>query len=199
MSDEKPNIYQRINAVMKDCDYVQKGKAQQGKGVLYDTVIAMIREPMIKHGIVMVVRQLSMDMISNVSENQKVYQGLYEMDLVNMDDPADLVTHSTYAQGMDGGDKGPGKSQTYAVKIMITKAFCVETGIDEESRAEKLATITETQIKGVESMLGGDEELRSRMLGSLNVEAVSEIQKNSYNTVIGNLKRAKKNDKNISK
>ena len=71
MSDEKPNIYQRINAVMKDCDYVQKGKAQQGKGVLYDTVIAMIREPMIKHGIVMVVRQLSMDMISNVSENQK--------------------------------------------------------------------------------------------------------------------------------
>ena len=188
----KPNIYQRINAVMRDCDYIQKEKAQQGQGVKYDTVIAMLRPLMIRHGVVMVVRQIEMECVGGVEgTKQKVYQGKYEMDLVNIDDPKDLVTHSTFAHGMDGGDKAPGKAQTYAVKILLVKGFGVETGIDEESRAEKLATVTETQIKGIKALLGGDEDLKNRMLGSLNVEAVSEIPRASFNTVTRNLKKAK--------
>ena len=132
------NIYQRINAIMTDCDYLQKEAAQQGKGVRYDTVIAMLRALLIKHGVVMVVRQTEMEFLSNVGDTkQKIYQGKYEMDLVNMDKPEEVVTHSAYAHGMDGGDKAPGKAQTYAVKIMLVKGFGIETGIDEESRAEK--------------------------------------------------------------
>lgn len=133
------NIYQRINAVMKDCDYLQKKQAQQGKGVKYDEVMAMIRDLLIKHGIVMVVRQKSMVLLDGVEgTKQKVYQGDYEMDLVNIDNPTEVVTHSAFAHGMDGGDKAPGKAHTYAVKIMLVKGFGIETGEDEESRAEKL-------------------------------------------------------------
>ena len=133
------NIYQRINAVMKDCEYLQKKQAQQGKGIKYDEVMAMIRDLLIQHGIVMVVRQKSMDMIGGLEgKNQKVYQGEYEMDLINMDNPSEVVTHSAFAHGMDGGDKAPGKAHTYAVKIMLVKGFGIETGEDEESRAEKL-------------------------------------------------------------
>jgi len=191
------NIYQRINAAMRDCDYIQKEKAQQGQGVRYDTVIAMLRPLMIKHGIVMVVRQIEMLCVGGVEgTKQKVYQGRYEMDLVNVDDPKDLVTHSTFAHGMDGGDKAPGKAQTYAVKTLLVKGFGVETGIDEESRAEKLATITETQIKGIEALIGDNEDLRNRMLGSIGAESVSEILKSNYNLTVANLKRAKK-DANI--
>ena len=29
------NIYQRINAVMTDCEYLQKKKADKGKGIKY--------------------------------------------------------------------------------------------------------------------------------------------------------------------
>ncbi len=137
MSDK--NIYQRINAIMTDCEYLQKKSAQQGKGVKYDEVIAMLREHLIKHGVVMVVRQLSMECIGGLEgKNQKIYQGQYEMDLVNMDKPEEKVTHSVFAQGMDGGDKGPGKAHTYAMKIMLVKGFGLETGEDEESRSEKL-------------------------------------------------------------
>lgn len=133
------NIYQRINAVMSECDYIQKKQAQQGKGVKYDEVIAMIRELLIKHGIVMVMRQTSMEQIGGLEgKNQKVYQGSYEMDLVNMDNPQEKVTHTSYAHGMDGGDKAPGKAHTYAAKLMLVKGFGIETGEDEESRAEKL-------------------------------------------------------------
>jgi len=72
------NIYQRINAVMKDCEYLQKKEAQQGKGIKYDEVMAMIRELLIKHGIVMVVRQPSMEMLNGVEgTKQKIYQGFF--------------------------------------------------------------------------------------------------------------------------
>ena len=133
------NIYQRINAVMNDCDYLQKQKAQQGKGIKYDEVIAMLREHLIKHGIVMVINQESMECIGGLENgNQKIYQGKYTMDLVNMDKPEEIVSHSAFAQGMDGGDKGPGKAHTYAMKTMLVKGFAIETGEDEESRSEKL-------------------------------------------------------------
>ena len=77
MSDDKPkNIYQRINAVMKDCEYLQKKQAQQGKGIKYDEVIAMLREHLIKHGVVMVVRQLALESVGGLEgKNQKIYQG----------------------------------------------------------------------------------------------------------------------------
>ena len=189
------NIYQRINAVMKDCDYLKKEKAQQGQGVKYDTVIAMLRPLMIRHGIVMVVRQLEMLCVSGVEgTKQKVYQGRYEVDLVNIDNPSDLVTHSTFAHGMDGGDKAPGKAQTYAVKILLAKGFGIETGTDDESREEKMATVTETQIKGINSLIGGSEALETRLLASLDVESVEEIPKSHYSQTIKNLKRVKSND-----
>ena len=137
MSDK--NIYQRINAVMSETEYLQKKGAQQGKGVKYDEVIAMLRELLIKHGVVMVVRQTEMALVGGLDgKNQKIYQGRYEMDLVNMDKPEEVVSHSAYAHGMDGGDKAPGKAHTYATKIMLVKGFGLETGEDEESRAEKL-------------------------------------------------------------
>ena len=195
MSEGK-NIYQRINAVMLECPYIQKEKAQQGKGVKYDTVVAMFRSLLIKHGIVMVVRQMEMECINSVSANQKVYQGRYELDLVNMDNPSEIVTHSTYAHGMDGGDKAPGKAQTYAVKIMLVKGFLMETGENEESITDNYSTLTPTQIKGVEALLKGNDDIRDKMYQALGVSDVSEIEKSSYDKIIANIKFEKKNANN---
>lgn len=180
--DIKLNIYQRINAVMKDCDYVKKEQAQQGKGVKYDTVIAMIRDLLIKHGIVMVVRQLSMESASGVEgTKQKIYQGHYEMDLVNMDSPNDKVTHSAFAHGMDGGDKATGKAHTYAVKLMLVKGFAIETGEDDESRSEKMdiSMLSEDQVTSVISHMvvdfnGGDMSWTDRAIKVLTKYKISQ-------------------------
>ena len=153
---ESKNIYQRINAVMNDCEYIQKKQAQQGKGVKYDEVNAMLRKHLVNHGIAVVMNQQGLTQISSLKNkdgsegSQKIYQGEYTMDLVNIDNPDDKVTYSTSAHGMDGGDKAPGKAHTYAAKLMLTKAFGIETGEDEESRAEKmekLKTIDNDQFK----------------------------------------------------
>jgi len=197
------NIHQRINAVMRDCDYLQKQKAAQGTGVRYDDVIAMIRGHMINHGIVMVVRQTEMEML-NVLEGtkQKIFQGRYEMDLVNIDKPEEKVTHSTYAHGMDGGDKAPGKSQTYAVKIMLVKGFGIETGIDEESRSEKIDKtnlVSQEQANIIQSLTtqtASDGTLEwtpnhKRLMGAYKVQNIADLPASKFDEVMETLEQWK--------
>ena len=176
------NIYQRINAVMKDCEYLQKKGAAQGKGIKYDEVIAMLREHLITHGVVMVVNQMSMEMVSEVGK-QKIYQGHYTMDLVNMDKPDEFVKHSAFAHGMDGGDKGPGKASTYAMKIMLVKGFGIETGEDEESRSEKIEgdePMPEEKVAEIMKALKETESNVSKFCGLFGVSQVSEMQSRQY-------------------
>ena len=138
------NIYQRVNKVMSECDYLQKKQAQQGKGIRYDEVMAMIRGLLVSNGIVMVTTQESLECLAGVEgTKQKVYQGKFSLKLVNMDKPDEIIEHTAYAQGMDGGDKGAGKAHTYAMKTMLVKGFGIETGEDEESRSEKLERLNE--------------------------------------------------------
>jgi len=205
MTEKTLNIHQRINKVMQECPYLQKEKAQQGQGIKYDTVIATLRGLLIKYGIVVVVRQIDMICLGGVEgTKQKVYQGQYEMDLINMDEPTDIVTHSAYAHGMDGGDKAPGKAHTYAVKIMLVKGFFMDTGENEESRAEDYATITLTQvtvIKKLTDFVGDD--VRDRMLASLSIDSIEDMPKSQFTKMLKGLQSQKKlmeqtNDKNTS-
>ena len=194
METVSKNIYQRINAVMADCDYLQKKQAQQGKGIKYDEVMAMIRNLLIKHGIVMVVRQLEMDYLGGVEgTKQKVYQGRYELDLVNIDTPSE-VTHTTYAHGMDGGDKAPGKAQTYAMKILLVKGFGIETGEDEESRAEKmekLNTIEEGDQSVLAGMIDGDQDLWKVLCNAYSISHLSQLPKSKLDEVKARIEKYK--------
>lgn len=188
------NIYQRINAVMKDCEYLQKKGAAQGKGIKYDEVIAMLREHLITHGVVMVVNQISMEMVNEVVK-QKVYQGHYTMDLVNMDKPDEVVRHSAFAHGMDGGDKGPGKASTYAMKIMLVKGFGIETGEDEESRSEKIEgdeLISKVQAAEIIKGLVQTESDTGKFCAHFGVKHITELQARTYKRALSmiNAKRS---------
>ncbi len=156
MMSEK-NIYQRINAIMSECDYIKKESAGMGKGVKYDDVIAMIRPLLIKHGVVMRVEELGFVNLGDLAiGKQRLFEGKYRLDLINIDKPDDLMSQTSTGQGMDTGDKAPGKAQTYAVKVMLVKGFSLETGEDEESRAEKMDTqnvIDEAQYGQLEALL----------------------------------------------
>lgn len=189
---ETKNIYQRINAVMSECDYLQKKQAQQGKGIKYDEVIAMIRELLIKHGIVMVMRQKSFEVVGGVEgTKQKTYQGEYELDLINMDKPDEKVTHTSFAHGMDGGDKAPGKAHTYAAKLMLVKGFAIETGEDEESRAEKLEksrTINEEAQNYLAGLINGDNELWQMLCNAYKIVSLDQIPLAKENEITERIK-----------
>lgn len=137
------NIYQRINAVRKAIGYVQKDKSVSTgggsyKAVTHDAVTGMVRAALIEHGVVIVPSVLSA--VFNAKEpeaKQRLYEATYQIEFVNIDDPADRIVTQQNAHALDNGDKAPGKAQSYATKYAILKLFNIETGEDEESRYQQ--------------------------------------------------------------
>jgi len=152
MTDEydveiKPNIFQRIDKVRQAVDYIQKEKkVEQYKAVTHDQVTSIVRPQLIKYGIVTILRQAPGEAMEDTGKSTSGgapitrYRAFYELDWVNMDDPTDRVTTSIGAIGEDYGDKGPGKSASYAVKAMMLKTLNIETGESDESRQEQIPT-----------------------------------------------------------
>ena len=128
------NIYQRINAVMSEAEYIKKGSAGQGTGVQYDEVIAMLRGLLTKNGIVIAVDFLADGFRITEPKKNYIYQGFFRVSYINMDKPEDRLVTEVVAHAMDAGDKDPGKAISYATKISMLKVFSIETGVNDEAR-----------------------------------------------------------------
>lgn len=134
------NIYQRINEVRKAIGYVQKDKSVSTgggsyKAVTHDAVTGMVRAALIEHGVIIVPSVVSSVFHPKEPDaKQRLYEATYQIEFVNMDDPADRIVTQQTAHALDNGDKAPGKAMSYAAKYAILKLFNIETGEDEESR-----------------------------------------------------------------
>lgn len=143
MSEKTLNVYQRINEVRKMIGYVQKDKAVSTgggsyKAVTHDAVTGMIRDALIKQGVVIVPSVTACVFHPKEPDaKQRLYEATYEIEFVNIDDPADRIVSKQSAHALDNGDKAPGKAQSYATKYAILKLFNIETGEDEESRYQQ--------------------------------------------------------------
>lgn len=139
------NLFQRINEVRKSIDYIKKDKSVSTgggsyKAVTHDQVTAMVRDHMVKHGIVsypVFVEGLSqpkeVDKEMNISKQFR-YEAVYDIFFVNIDDPKDSIAVRVQAHAMDNADKACGKALSYAKKYAVLKLFEIETGEDDESR-----------------------------------------------------------------
>jgi hypothetical protein len=65
------------------------------------------------------------------------FEARYRFDVVNADEPADRLTVEIEAHAIDHGDKAPGKALSYAKKYAVLKLLDIETGEEEEGRAEQ--------------------------------------------------------------
>lgn len=140
------NIYQRINAVMQEIDYIKKDKKISGGGANYsavshDQVTAMVRDSLVKHGIMIYPEQVRSEVLVARDKSKDIammlYEGEYKIHFVNIDDGQDRVTVQIVGHANDNGDKAPGKAVTYATKSAILKVFAIETGENDESRNYK--------------------------------------------------------------
>ena len=138
------NIYQRINAVRKAINYIQKdksvsaGTAGSYRAVTHDAVTGMIRQHLVEHGII--IAPTLIDSVFHAKEDgakQRLYSASYDVRFINMDAPDECVTIRIEAHALDNGDKAPGKAISYATKYAILKLFNIETGEDEESRYQR--------------------------------------------------------------
>ena len=54
---------------------------------------------------------------------------------INIDKPEEYIEIKTYGDGIDTGDKAPGKATTYADKYALMKAYKISTGEDPDKEA----------------------------------------------------------------
>ena len=54
------------------------------------------------------------------------------VDFINIDNPEEVVRVYAYGDGIDNGDKAPGKGDTYSVKYCYLKAYKIVTGDDPD-------------------------------------------------------------------
>lgn len=173
MSEKTLNVYQRINEVRKMIGYVQKDKAVSTgggsyKAVTHDAVTGMIRDALIKQGVVIVPSVTACVFHPKEPDaKQRLYEATYEIEFVNIDEPTDRIVSKQSAHALDNGDKAPGKAQSYATKYAILKLFNIETGEDEESRYQQDEFDLDAYLLAIQSA-ANLEDLKARFVEATN-------------------------------
>ena len=135
----KPNIYQRLNAIMQEIGYVQKDKQNsfmKFKYVSHDAVTSAIRPFFVTHGVVVtcdIVQQDVKEITTGKADKAYMTAVTAQVSFINMDNPDDRVIVHSIGQGIDKNDLGPGKAVSYAYKYALLKTLALETGDDPES------------------------------------------------------------------
>ena len=134
------NIYQKINEVMKNIEYLTKDdKVEFGttkyKAISEEKVTTAVREQLVKQGIVILPRsqeaenkelirtEKSVNMLTSVHTKYRIQ---------NIDDVNDYIEVESNGSGVDTQDKGVGKAMTYAYKYMLLRTFAIPTGEDPD-------------------------------------------------------------------
>lgn len=143
MPENTKNLSQRILAVMKDIQYLQKDDAIGSgtyayKAISIEKVMEVVRGSMIEHGLVLmpVAQQHSLVDYSRPGRNGDSIVSLTTVDvqyrIVNTDNQEDFMLLASSGTGTDPQDKGVGKAMTYAHKNLALRLFMIPTGEDAD-------------------------------------------------------------------
>ena len=123
---------------MKQGVYLKKGSAGQGTGAQYDELISKLAPLLSENGIVITAEKNGESRSRANAKGNYIFESDFTIHYKNIDNPEDRFSTVIESQAMDAGDKAPGKARTYATKISMLKVFGIETGDNEESRADAM-------------------------------------------------------------
>lgn len=152
------NIYEKLAAITADLSAVAKnlkvgeGKASY-KAVGEADVLAAVKPLEAKYKVYSYPASRRI-VDSDVITTKKVYNGqesetskffmrletVYRF--VNTENPDEVVEVTTYGDGVDSGDKAPGKAMTYGDKYALLKAYKIITGDDPDQTASEDTKVT---------------------------------------------------------
>lgn len=190
MSNEL-NIYQRINAIMKKGVYLKKGSAGQGTGAQYDELISVLAPFLSEFGIVVTAEKKGESRHRANAKGNYIFESDFDIHYINMDNPTDRFTTFIESHAMDAGDKAPGKAITYATKISMLKVFGVETGDNEESRADQkdINTISDEQKATlyqlmVDQSTGQLNDKSQKVAVAFKFQQIADIKTSKYSAIL---------------
>lgn len=125
------NIYQKIQAVMQDIQYLAKDDqvsfgTTKYKAISEEKVTTTVRASMIKNGLVMYPETLDITKEGQITTVNVTYR------MVDVDEPNEQIIIASCGQGSDTQDKGSGKAMTYAYKYALLRTFAIPTGEDPD-------------------------------------------------------------------
>ena len=194
----KPNIYQRLNKIRREVEYLKKDATVTGyKAITHDFVTSAIRRHLIDNGVLTIPRQISAELrdtgkVTKGGVPFTVYIGMYEFDFVNEDDPSDMLTVRVGACSEDTADKGPGGAISYAMKYAFLKVLNIKTGESEESRHDqKPDYISDDQGIELTDLINETDTDMAKFLVTAKAKDVAGILQQSYPMLKGLLEKKK--------
>lgn len=142
------NIYQKMSAITNELGVVAKnlnvdmGKGKSYKAVQEKDVLDAVKPIEEKYGIYSYPKERKI-IESGILEKETSYGTSKNMylriettyEFVNIDKPEEVITMTSYADGIDSGDKATGKAMTYSDKYSLLKAYKIATGDDPDKDA----------------------------------------------------------------
>jgi len=200
------NIFEKINAVMKEIEYLTKDdKVEFGttkyKAISEEKVTTAVRNELVKQGIVILP-------IEQQSENKELIRTEKSVNMLtsvhvkyriqNIEDTNDYIEVESNGTGVDTQDKGVGKAMTYAYKYMLLRTFAIPTGEDPDKISsaetdEKMALeadntiISETKANALESSISKNnisDETVTEVLNKFGYTNTREIKLRDYMPIV---------------
>ena len=200
------NIFQKINEVMRNIEYLTKDdKVEFGttkyKAISEEKVTTAVRDQLVRIGIVIIP-------IEQESENKELIRTDKSVNMLtsvhvryriqNIDDVNDFIEVESNGTGVDTQDKGVGKAMTYAYKYMLLRTFAIPTGEDPDKISsvetdKKIenevndTTINKTKLDALNSSIENhkipDSEVETVLL-KYNYSSTSEIKMKDYMNIV---------------
>lgn len=154
------NVYEKMAAITAELNAVAKNlKVGEGKSAYKAVgeadVLAAVKPIEAKYKVYSYpVSRKVID--SDVITTSKVYNGQESTSskffmrvetvyrFVNTEKPDEYLDITTYGDGVDAGDKAPGKAMTYGDKYALLKAYKIITGDDPDQQYSEESTVTKS-------------------------------------------------------
>jgi len=128
------NVYQRWNAVLRECGSIEKSGENKDQKYNYmpaADLLKMLRPLIAKHGLVLKAEP-NLETITDAEYDTRSGGKMYGVrlsctyTLINIDDPSDLVEFHGVADADDTGDKALHKARTGAMKYTLRDNFLID-------------------------------------------------------------------------
>ena len=212
------NIYEKLSAITNEISAVAKnlnvgyGKSQY-KAVGEADVLAAVKPTEAKYKVYSYPvsrRAIESNVLTSLdkdgNEKRQLFMRLEVVyRFVNMENPEEYIDITTYGDGVDPGDKAPGKAMTYADKYALLKAYKIITGDDPDQKAsetlkavERKETvsnqlITDVQAVALESVLTAGNVNIPKLLEMYKIKTLRDLTQRQHAEIIARLKRSEGN------
>ena len=212
------NIYEKLSAITNEISAIAKnlnvgyGKSQY-KAVGEADVLAAVKPTEEKYKVYSYPvsrRVIESNVLTSLdkdgNEKRQLFMRLEVVyRFVNMENPEEYIDITTYGDGVDPGDKAPGKAMTYADKYALLKAYKIITGDDPDQKAsetlkavERKETIssqliTDVQAVALESVLTAGNVNIPKLLEMYKVKTLRDLTQRQHAEIIARLKRSEGN------